>query len=455
MKKLFLGKAGRMATLVCFCALLFTSCSNSEYLYSIPSTATALVKIDASRMDADRASSVLHALLPVGDAASSGLDFKSNVYAFETVDGNFGLCAKVKDSGDLADAINSMADRGRCSKVRKQGKYSFSDVCNAWSVGFSDDALVVLGPVSAASLPDAQRSVARMLRQDEDASIVTRPMYERIDTMSASVAMVAQVQALPEKFVAPFTIGAPKDADASQVLVAAGFSMNNGVVRMDGEMFSFNKNIDAQLKKSAAVYRKIDGHFAQRMPQGSLLGLFTNVDGKKFLPLLQANRSLQALLAGLNTAIDLDNILRSVDGDLAVLSSGIASDNVNLTMFADVKSPVWTADVDYWKQSCPAGSSISGNDGNWSYNSGDTRFAFGLLGNEFYGTTDAALNPVLNKGHYPAAVNSDVANMVRGNRLVMVLNVGQIVSGGSLPGGMGALLKPLLGDVKAVVYVMK
>ena len=40
-------------------------------------------------------------------------------------------------------------------------------------------------------------------------------------TSASTMIFVTQAQALPEKFVAPFTLGAPKDTDPSQVVIAA------------------------------------------------------------------------------------------------------------------------------------------------------------------------------------------------------------------------------------------
>ena len=59
--------------------------------------------------------------------------------------------------------------------------------------------------------------MVKYLKADEDEGITASPMFERLETITSPMAMVAQAQALPEKFVAPFTLGTPKDTDPSQV----------------------------------------------------------------------------------------------------------------------------------------------------------------------------------------------------------------------------------------------
>lgn len=436
--------------LIAVCAVCLASCSNDDYVRSIPASATAVMKIDGAVV---AGSHKMLSLLPFGDKTADVIDLSREVYAFETVDGNLGMCARVKDSDALLEALKTVTT----SDVRKQGDCRLTDINNSWAVGFNDKSLVVLGPVSAAALPDAQRSIVRMLKQDEDASIMARPMYSKLDSIDSRVAFVAQVQALPEKFAAPFMLGAPKGADASQVAVAAGVDIKDGIVRIDCQSFSFDKSIDRELKKSRAAFRPVKGVFSQSMSHNQLFSLFANVKGKEFLPLLQSDRSLQAVLMGLNTAVDFDNIMRSVDGDLAFMFSfsGMSQDNIAMTMLASVDNPVWTADVDYWKQSCQPGCSITGSNGSWVYRGGEASFSFGLQGDVFYaisGQAPASIQQLL-KPSQP--IYGEVSRMIAGNRMAMVLNLKPLAANSAAAGGMLDMLKPIIDNVKAVVCVMK
>ncbi|WP_337639085.1 DUF4836 family protein [Prevotella sp.] len=434
--------------LIMVCAVCLTSCRDNDYVRSIPASATAVMKIDGAVV---AGSHKMLSLLPFGDKTADVIDLSREVYAFETVDGNLGICARVKDSDALLEALKTVTT----SDVRKQGDYRLADINNSWAVGFNDKSLVVLGPVSVAALPDAQRSIVRMLKQDEDASIMARPMYSKFDSIDSRVAFVAQVQALPEKFAAPFMLGAPKGANASQVAVAAGVDIKDGIVRIDCQSFSFDKSIDRELKKSRAAFRPVKGVFSQSMSHNQLFSLFANVKGKEFLPLLQSDRSLQAVLMGLNTAVDFDNIMRSVDGDLAFMFSGMSQDNIAMTMLARVDNPVWTADVDYWKQSCQPGCSITGSNGSWVYRGGDISFSFGLQGDVFYGIsgeTPASIQQLL-KPSQP--IYGEVSRMIAGNRMAMVLNLNPLAANSAAAGGMFDILKPIIDNVKAVVCVMK
>ena len=197
--------------LMLLCVLCLASCSKSEYMNAIPANSTALLSLDASKMNPNKAENFLKYILHLsGDVAECGIDFKEKLFIFETVDGNFGLCARVNDSDNLRDFIDNMSKSGYCTKTNKRGDNYFSDIKESWALGFSDDAMLVMGPVPASALPDTHRLIAKYLKQDEERGIKSSPLYAKLDSIEASVALVAQVNALPDKFAAPLSLGIPK-----------------------------------------------------------------------------------------------------------------------------------------------------------------------------------------------------------------------------------------------------
>ena len=120
--------------------------------------------------------------------------------------------------------------------------------------------------------------MVKYLKADEDEGITASPMFERLENITSPMAMVAQAQALPEKFVAPFTLGTPKDTDPSQVVIAAEMDVKDGILQVKGETFSFNKEIDEALKKAAQTYRPIKGSYVKSMPADALAGIFIPAD---------------------------------------------------------------------------------------------------------------------------------------------------------------------------------
>lgn len=453
-------KKTRLFIIASLMIVLMSACSDNDYLNAIPSKSTAVISIDMSRLNGQEQEQnqehILKTMLHVDDVSKCGLDVKEKVYLFETIDGNLGLCAKVADEGDVSNWLSELSQQRISSTVTERKGFHFAVLKDSWLVGFSSKALLVMGPVVAEAQAEMQRQMVRYLNADEDAGIKSSKLFAQLDSIDSPMAMVAQAVALPEKFVAPFTLGAPKDADASQIVIAAGMDVEDGVLKIAGRTFSFNPSINQALVKSQQVFRPIQGDYVQSMPDDAMAGIFMNVAGSRFLPLVQSNQGLQTLLMGINASIDMDNILRSVDGDMSIVLPTLGADHMQMMMAARLSHAKWLSDVDYWKQSCPKGSTI----GNWKsnafcYSSGKTCFYFGVTDDKqfFSGNDEVSAESSIRPSSHP--VSKRVQNMIRGEKMVMVINLEKSGGGGSAMQAVTGLLSPLFGQLTAVVYTLK
>ena len=190
------------------------------------------------------------------------------------------------------------------------------------------------------------------------------------------------------------------------------------------------------------------------MPRDAMMGIFLNVDGQKFLPLMQANKGIQALLTGINTAIDMDNIIRSINGEMAIITPTYSSDRLSMSMTAQLANTNWTKDIDYWKQSCPSGGRIlDWKPNTWYYTSDKTTFFFGVSNDKqfFSGSNkEEAENSI-----YPAKEQLDAAiqKEVKGQKLVMIINMAAMSEGKA--GAITTMLKPIFGNINTIVYTLK
>ncbi|MCH4147325.1 MAG: DUF4836 family protein [Prevotella sp.] len=430
-------------------AMLLTSCAGSDYFDAIPQESSAIMSIDINKSKIKDNQEMLKTFLHVKDINDCGIDLTQKVYLFESPEGYFGLCAKVKDEGDLKDKLK---DAGM--ETKKFHDFYFANIGDSWLAGFSDDALLLMGPITLEDQSSLKIKMARYLNQDEDEGIKQTPMFEKLDSIESPIALVAQAQAFPDKFVAPLTIGAPQNADASQILIAAKIQPQNKILKIEGETFSFDKRINSSLKEAQKVYRPIHQKYLNALSDNTLLGLCMNVEGPKFLNLLHQNPSIQALLAGINVAIDMDNIIKSVSGDMAISIHTYSKDNLKMSMVADIANDSWKKDIGYWKKSVPKGAKISDAGLNrWAYTSSSNSFYFGTSQNkQFYCETEQgyALSHIAGN---KIAVSSDVVSLAKGQKMVMAINL-RSIKDKSLQ-SVTAFMKPLFGNVNTILYILK
>jgi len=432
------------------------SCSNNDYVSAIPQESTALLSMDVSKMGGDGQAMLLKSVLQLTDMDESGIDLSAKLYLFEASDGNLGLCAKVADQGELHSLITKLASNGIASKIEEHRGYQFCILRSSWVLAFSDEAMLLMGPVEGNGQAELKNRMANYLEQSEEEGIKGNKIYAKLDSIEAPMALVAEAQALPEKFVSPFTLGAPQGADASQVLIMAGMELKDDCLMIDGKSFSFNKKVDKGLKEaSEKVYRPIRGSYVKSMSKDALMGFFVNVKGTDFIELLRADNGIQALLAGVNTAIDMDNIIKSIDGDMSIVSADYTDSGLKISMSADLANTHWLADVNYWKQSVPKGSQIKDWQKNaYCYTDGKTSFYFGVSkdGKQFFSGSNPneAMASITPANHpLPEAIQQAIV----GQKMVLLVNLSAVKD--EKISSIMSVFKPVFGNVNTILYRLK
>lgn len=455
-----IAKTWKLILFIFPCLFVLSACSSDDYLNVIPQNSIALVSVDGNDLYSNSATneqkSYIKDLLKVNDLTDCGIDLSCKVYLFETEDGNIGCVFKVKDEDDLNEWFNDLSKVGYCKKITSRRGFCFTSIKDTWIAGFSSTALLIMGPVLPVQQVDVQRQMVKYLEQDEEQGIKVTPIFEKLDSLSSPISIVAQAAALPEKLVGPLTIGAPKGADASQIMIAAEISKGgNGYLSIKGQTFSFNKTIDSSLQANKKIFRKIKGTYTESMSQNYAVGMFINVNGKEFIDVLHSNNSFQALLAGMNSAIDMDNIIRCIDGDMSIVIPSLSGVNYLPQMSAELANKDFLKDVDYWKKSCPSGCKII----DWKKNSyyftdGKLYFYFGVSNDmQFYSgsTPENAYESILRSR---TALSDNIQKDIIGKHMCFILNLNAVFENNEDKNAAFNLLKPLFGNIKTILYSM-
>lgn len=427
---------------------LLASCSDNDYLNAIPDDSQLIMSINSAKVSGVGSPVILKSLLHVSKVDDIGIDISSNVYFFEDAKGNFGVCAKVSDGGKLTDVLEK-----RKIVVHEKRKFRFAPLPNNWVIGYSDKAALLMGPVMPARQAEFMSQMVRYLSAGEEEGVRNSPMFEKLDSIDAPIGLVCQTRALPQQFSAPFSIGAPKNAEPDDVMFVASLKVNGGKLLMNGETFSFKKNVNDALLSARKVYRPIEGNYVKSMSSEEVFGLFLNVDGKQFHSLVMRNRGISAMLAGINSAIDMDNILRSVDGDLSITSARMSNDGLGIRMAAKLSSASWLDDVGYWKQSVPAGGLI----GDWGencfyYKSEGTSYYFGVTPDMQYMSGCSREEALRSVESCAVPIDADLQKMIVGQKLVMIVNFKALE--GTEAGAFMSMLKPMMGNLTSIVYTL-
>lgn len=450
-----------ISLLLVFFTIAFTSCSKKEYIDCIPVESTAVISLDVAKLmsnSSEKRLPFLDKIIGKESGDRTGIDAGEKIYLFENNDGLLGLCASVQSADKITELIkDKLLPDGTCTAIMKKDGVSITTVYQNWLFAYDDDALIVAGPFVEQEKAQLQRRVMRWFKADEDASIRNSKLYETLETMSAPISMVARSHALPETLTSMFSLGMPSSVDPSQIIVAAEMTPSDDeIISVDISTFSYNEKLNRQMEKSKANFRPAKASLINKIYLSDM-SVMMNVKGENLLNMLRQRKEFQSMLAGINTAIDIDNILRSFDGEV-IMTTKETSDATDFTLYAETVSIKWLADVDYWKRSCPSGTSITTIGNNvFDYqfdrnNSSGRHFFFGLTdANRFLGTTDIECKALFttDKGSDSIADNSKYLNILSArndSRMVLVYHLDSAVEKLETP------LKEVLSDVIASFF---
>lgn len=449
-------------------ALLATSCSK-DYRSSIPAGCQALVAVNLVETgkqmgvaDNKDKQSALQSIFMVDDVQKTGIDLTSPAYIFETAGGDFGLVAAVGSRSAVEDWFSILKDKGLCKELGEKKGYPFFLLKESFVAAFSGDALLIMGPVVASEQSRKQLQMAKYLDAKDGEGAMQSKLFERLETLSGAVTMVARASALPEKVVAPITLGAPKGTDPSEIIVTAEMNVSNAMLHINGSSFSFNTTVNDALQKAANCYRPFRGRYLDKIPATAPFALIANVAGADYLKLMRTNEALRTMMLGINTAIDIDQMISSVDGDMVVMIPRFTSEkNLAASFIAETKNSDWTADVDYWKKSCPAGTVISsvgtavmpqytmtGSSVTAGFGMANSNTLYISVNNGAKSAADVMATPF--KGLSP-----DVAAIVKGKRLCVIAGLDEMVRQKKELSVITGMLKPLFGNVNTLVYTLE
>lgn len=397
--------------------LFLQSCSGGDIASVIPSDAKIVAEINLSSIS-DKAglniASLQEQMENVTDGSSVvgklsdfaenplvlSLLMKDELYAFTTSD-YVGIVAHIRGE-KLAEGLFSILEKkGECTAIESKKGYNWTIYKGQWVVAFDDTRMFAMGPVGPSLQQPLRNEMLRLLSQSDDDSFASNDNFARLQAQNSDIVLYSTLVGIPEFLQGQFALGQPDgvSGDKLQILMTVDFE-NSGVV-MRGQTFSDDEEIQKQIDALDSKVHPLKGTFAGMVSPGDFVAWgATSMDGPELLKSLKRNKTTGAILMGLNTGIDADAVVRTVDGDATFCVSRLRNDGVaDFAFYANVANTDFLADVDYWKKSVSelgGGASLTSKGGNdYSLRMTDFNGLFGVRGSMFYATnqTNAILNP--------------------------------------------------------------
>lgn len=355
------------------------SCTNTDYQKTIPANATLVVKADMKSISekTDFQNLKMRGLLEgvmatvvkgkdlkavrdyVDDPMKMGIDWSMPIYFFMVGDETLGLTMKVNDDDGVKDFILLLKDQGMASKpVDKDGLMCgtlFDDIHYAYDA----NSLLLLASMKGGGSSTMSRMVRELMNQNEKDSFISTELFDRMneeekDIVSCSNGEVPKgMGALSTAFS---TLLLPPTVKAKDLYFVSWGNFENGQMVFSSHVYGKTEKAQKALQEMDNQLGAIEGKYIGRASDKTLVWAGAHVKGDWMLGKLKGVKDIKELLFMAERAIDIEQMLRTVDGDMAVElrveeADYNAKDPFGYVAYAELKNTDFLADVDDWKQS--------------------------------------------------------------------------------------------------------
>ena len=353
-------------------ALLLTSCSNDDYRNVIPSDASFVVGVNlgslAEKSDIEHSKYMhlfqasLSTIVPndelddvrelIDRPEKIGLDLTAPVYFFGTAGNQLGLVAKVADHDDVEDFVDMLHDLDVASRPKEKSGVTECTLIDEVLCLYTDRAFLLYVDQTSQSKEVARKLATQLLNQGADDSFANTANFDRMEEASADISyyVSADVISKSKLLVSERT---SKDSWLNDLFVIGSLTFDSGRALMVNNILPLNEADKAKMDEFVLKHlRPIEGRYLKMQNGPSPVWGCLGVDGKWLLDeCLKDNNDIKGTLFMLERCVDIEQMLRSVDGDITFSIGNFIFSEPNISVMARVKETKFLSDVDYWQKS--------------------------------------------------------------------------------------------------------
>lgn len=393
--KVFLLSAVAVTMVAMAATYYFALNARDAYVECLPYDATSIARLDTKAFlhEADLSLKDILQLIrrsqESDDNQQIGIDMKRPVYAFTSPSGHFGITASVSDADDLAAFCESYHAEGHTSEIMQQRGYSWVVVEQRWLLAFDSKKVLLMGPALGGDQDQLRGEMARLLEQKRKDSGMESSLFSALNKSDEPLAAIVAPEILPSE--ARQLLQRFKVASKADALLLLTLETDDNELELETNVLAENEDVKAELKHIDELLRPIKGSLTDNTHAENVAWMAINVEGTTLLDALRSNNAIRTALLALNLAFDLDRIIRSVDGDLAVeltsassLFGGIGSEFQlrDLYVTAKVANTDFLKDASTWGNSLFGVQSLTSQD--FALNLGVSSLYFGVEDKTFY-----------------------------------------------------------------------
>lgn len=348
--------------------LALCSCTNTDYQNVIPANASLVVKVDmksiAEKSDFKNSKWMkeldgsLGAVVSgkdmksvkeyVADPMKIGIDFSMPLYFFMMADETMGMTMKVSDEDHVKDFLLLLNKQGLASKPQEKDHWMCGTLIDDIYYSYDGTTFLML-----ASMKGKNTTISRMAREltalKESDSFVGTEAFGRLNEEEKDVVMYVMSAQMIESLKMAGGVLPPSIYKDVEALASLDFAQ--GEARIMGKLFAKTKDAQHLIDEANANLKKMNGRYLDKVSDDAAIWIGAGVKGEWLLEKIKENKELKTMLFATERAVDVEQMLKAMDGDVSLELPLLDTEKVDYVLQAELNNTDFLADVNDWKLS--------------------------------------------------------------------------------------------------------
>ena len=340
--------------------LVFCSCSKRQYLNVIPQNPAFVVSVDFKTISEKgeisespylpQLTSLLGGMSEkfsnyIENPGKTGIDFRQPAYLFG--DGSYiGLTMAVYDEDDLADFFTVLHQQNACGPLTEKDDIRYAKIQGFKGVAaFNKHTLLIIN--------SSAEYACQLLAQQQENSFTATDAYDRMTDLEGEILMYGNAASVPSTAVADMKSLLPEGVRYTDVDAYSSTRFADGSIIVSSQLRGKTKEAQRLIEDGSETLKKIKGDYIQSAPEDFLVWACAGVEKGELLNVIKNSNLGHQLLLVLERAIDIEQILRQVEGDAVIMMPrNYKMHGYEQFMFiSKVDDTDFMKDVDYWQKS--------------------------------------------------------------------------------------------------------
>lgn len=356
-------KALRNYMMMLLAAVLAVACTNNDYQVVIPKNANFVASFNFKNLFEDidipeETTNNLKSLMGMAFSGqdrdnmeefldgktSFGIDFSEPVLAFSAPDCPLGISMKVDNEDNIDKLIELLIRQDLCKKVKEKDGFKWTTLLGDFRIAYNGSSILICGDVN-------ENDMKKLFDNNEENSFVTTPDFERLTKKESPLSVFLHFASMEGQENLPLINELlPEGVKLSDTSLLTDLVMEKGHADINAEIYSNKENVQALLEEADKNFQKIHGDFI-KAPANFLAWFGMGVKGEDLLKKLKSNDEINGMMMMVDRAIDLQKIIKTMDGDLAIVMPQMNdAGNPDVVLTAKLKNEDFLKDVDYWQE---------------------------------------------------------------------------------------------------------